>query len=193
MLPRSVKKGWSIPPHQHRWQSRHCQKEEKTWDQIVPPQYHKWKKVFSEEEAKWYLKHQPWNIAIDFTKEAPKILDCKIYPLSLEEQQKLDKYIKENLEKVTYALQSLSTHPHSSLWGKRMANSGQLWTTGSSIPSLSVMFGLVTCSIGVWSCVRVPLGLWLPRGYDVLTTDCGHLVLCLLVPMSCDNCLVTCG
>ena len=74
-------------------------KEEKTWDQIVPPQYHKWKKVFSEEEAKRYPKHQPWDIAIDFTKEAPKILDCKIYPLSLGEQEKLDDYIKENLEK----------------------------------------------------------------------------------------------
>ena len=73
-------------------------KEEKTWDQIVPPQYHHWKKVFSE-EVKRYPKHQPWDIAIDFTKEAPKILDCKIYPLSLGEQEKLDKYICKNLEK----------------------------------------------------------------------------------------------
>src|ERR1700761_9484522 len=74
-------------------------KEEKPWDQIVPPAYHKWKKVFSEEEAKRFPKHQPWDIAIDFTKDAPKILDCKIYPLSLGEQEKLDDYIKENLEK----------------------------------------------------------------------------------------------
>ena len=74
-------------------------KEEKSWDQIVPPQYHKWKKVFSEEEAKRFPQHQPWDITIDFTKDAPKILDCKIYPLSLGEQEKLDNYIKENLEK----------------------------------------------------------------------------------------------
>jgi hypothetical protein len=74
-------------------------KEEKTWDQIVPPQYHKWKKVFSEEEAKRYLQHQPWDIAIDLIEGAPKTLDCKIYPLTLVEQGKLDKYIKENLEK----------------------------------------------------------------------------------------------
>ena len=39
------------------------------------------------------------GIAINCTKEAPKILDCKIYPLSLGEQEKLDEYIKENLEK----------------------------------------------------------------------------------------------
>jgi hypothetical protein len=74
-------------------------KEEKTWDQIVPPQYHKWKKVFSEEEAKQFPEHQPWDIEINFTEDAPKILDCKIYPLTLTEQGKLDEYIKENLEK----------------------------------------------------------------------------------------------
>ena len=74
-------------------------KEEKSWDQIVPPQYHKWKKVFSEEEAKRFPQHQPWDVAINFTKDAPKILDCKIYPLSLGKQEKLDDYIKENLEK----------------------------------------------------------------------------------------------
>jgi hypothetical protein len=50
-------------------------KEEKTWDQIVPPQYHKWKKVFSEEEAKRYPQHQPWDIAIDLVEGAPTVAD----------------------------------------------------------------------------------------------------------------------
>jgi hypothetical protein len=76
-----------------------AQGKEKPWDQIVPLQYHKWKKVFSEEEAKRFPEHQPWDIEIEFTKDAPKILDCKIYPLTLTEQGKLDEYIKENLEK----------------------------------------------------------------------------------------------
>src|SRR6266704_1403640 len=61
-------------------------KEEKTWEQIVPKHYHKWQKVFSEEEAKRFPQHQPWDIAIDLVKDAPKILDCKIYPLTLVEQ-----------------------------------------------------------------------------------------------------------
>ena len=74
-------------------------KEEKTWDQIVPHHYHQWKKVFSEEEAKRFPEHQPWDIAIDFTADAPKSLDCKIYPLTLEEQGQLKAYIKDNLEK----------------------------------------------------------------------------------------------
>jgi hypothetical protein len=58
-------------------------KEEKTWDQIVPVQYHKGKKVFSEEEAKRFPQHQPWDIAIDLVEGAPKMLDCKIYPVTL--------------------------------------------------------------------------------------------------------------
>jgi hypothetical protein len=74
-------------------------KEEKTWDQIVPRHYHKWKKVFSEEEAKRFPKHQPWDIAIDFTNDAPASLDCKIYPLTNAEQGQLEEYIKDNLEK----------------------------------------------------------------------------------------------
>jgi hypothetical protein len=76
-----------------------AQGKEKPWDQIVPLQYHKWKKVFSEEEARQFPEHQPWDIEIEFTEDAPKILDCKIYPLTLTEQGKLDEYIKENLEK----------------------------------------------------------------------------------------------
>ena len=74
-------------------------KEEKTWDQIIPPHYHKWKKVFSKTEAARFPEHQPWDIAINFTEEAPKSLDCKIYPLTVTEQGQLDNYINENLEK----------------------------------------------------------------------------------------------
>jgi hypothetical protein len=76
-----------------------AQGKEKPWDQIVPSQYHKWKKVFLEEEAKQFPNHQPWDIAINFEENAPKTLDCKIYPLTLGEQGKLEDYIKENLEK----------------------------------------------------------------------------------------------
>ena len=74
-------------------------KEEKTWDQIVPPYYHKWRKVFSETEAARFPDHQPWDIAINFTEDAPKSLDCKIYPLTVTKQGQLGNYIKENLEK----------------------------------------------------------------------------------------------
>jgi hypothetical protein len=73
--------------------------EEKTWDQIVPPQYHKWRKVFSEKELNRLPKHQPWDLTIDFIEGAPKIMDCKIYPLTLSEDEKMREYIRTELEK----------------------------------------------------------------------------------------------
>jgi hypothetical protein len=73
--------------------------EEKTWDQIVPPQYHKWHKVFSETESNRLPKHQPWDLTIDFIEGAPKIMDCKIYPLTLNEDGKMREYICAELEK----------------------------------------------------------------------------------------------
>ncbi|PFH45080.1 hypothetical protein AMATHDRAFT_132545, partial [Amanita thiersii Skay4041] len=38
-----------------------------------------------------------WDHAIELLPDA-KLLDCKIYPLNLHEQQQLDKFLKENLE-----------------------------------------------------------------------------------------------
>ena len=92
--------------HKHRivkkifssWQKAKPE-EEKTWDQIIPPQYHKWKKVISKEELNWIPQHQLWDIGIYFMADTPKVLDCKIYSLTQEEQGKLKEYIKENLEK----------------------------------------------------------------------------------------------
>jgi len=50
---------------------------ERPWNEIVPKHYHWMKKVFSKEEAKRFPKSQSWDITIDFTKEAPPVLDCK--------------------------------------------------------------------------------------------------------------------
>jgi hypothetical protein len=52
-----------------------------------------------EEEAWRFPQHQPWDIAIDLVEGAPMTLDCKIYPLTLVKQGKLEEYIKENLDK----------------------------------------------------------------------------------------------
>ena len=44
-------------------------------------------------------QYQPWDIAIDFIKDAPLSMDCKIYPLTLVEQKKLEEYIQSNIDK----------------------------------------------------------------------------------------------
>jgi hypothetical protein len=59
----------------------------------------KWRKVFSETESNCLPKHQPWDLTIDFIEDAPKMMDCKIYPLTLDEQGKMREYIHVELEK----------------------------------------------------------------------------------------------
>src|ERR1700760_4562195 len=74
-------------------------KDAKTWQEQVPKQYHKYGKVFSETEAQRFPQKRPWDHAIELFPEAPQTLDCKIYPLAPGEQQALDVFLHEHLEK----------------------------------------------------------------------------------------------
>ena len=53
--------------------------------------------VFSEAEFDQLPEHRPWDHAIDLT-EGFKASDCKIYPLSPNEQDELQKFLNENLK-----------------------------------------------------------------------------------------------
>jgi hypothetical protein len=74
-------------------------KEAKPWDQIVPPHYHSHRKVFSEAAAQCFPDTRPWDHAIDLKPDAPDTLDCKVYPLGPGEQEVLQKFLKEHLDK----------------------------------------------------------------------------------------------
>jgi Reverse transcriptase (RNA-dependent DNA polymerase) len=71
----------------------------KPWDQIVPPHYHMHQKVFSKEVAQCFPDTRPWDHAIDLKPDAPDTLDCKVYPLGPGEQEVLQKFLKEHLDK----------------------------------------------------------------------------------------------
>ena len=78
-------KGWTRPS--------------KSFDEMVPEPYQEFKKVFSEEELERLPEHQSWDHAIDLVPGAPPNLKTKIYPMSLNEQTELDKFLEENLKK----------------------------------------------------------------------------------------------
>ena len=80
-----------------------------SWDQIVPPQYHTHARVFSEEAAHHFPASREWNHAIDLKPEAPLTLDCKVYPLSPGEDDALQQFLSENLDK-GYIRQSKSPY-----------------------------------------------------------------------------------
>jgi len=48
----------------------------------VPAAYQEFAKVFSKEESKHYPPKRAWDHAIEFKKDAPDAIDCKVYPMN---------------------------------------------------------------------------------------------------------------
>src|SRR6201996_3296905 len=74
-------------------------KGKKTFEEMVPPQYQDFAKVFSEEESQRLPQHQPWDHVIDLELGAVQKWKIKSYPMSPKEQEELDKFLKEHIEK----------------------------------------------------------------------------------------------
>ena len=66
---------------------------------MVPSPYRHHAKVFSEKESERLPEHKPWDHAIDLKPDAPETIRTKIYPMSVNEQEELDRFLEENLRK----------------------------------------------------------------------------------------------
>lgn len=75
------------------------EKPVKTFEEMVPAQYRQHAHVFSEFESQRLPEHKPWDHAIEFTPDAPATMRTKVYPMSSNEQEELDRFIKENVQK----------------------------------------------------------------------------------------------
>ena len=73
-------------------------KEEKTNEKLVPQEYHKYLDVLIEEKAAQFPESRSWDHKIEM-KEGFEPKSFKNYNLTPAEQLKLDKFLKENLEK----------------------------------------------------------------------------------------------
>jgi len=65
----------------------------------VPAEYQQFAKVFSEEESKRYPPKRAWDHAIKFKKDAPEAIDCKVYPMNRIEDEVVQKFLNDELEK----------------------------------------------------------------------------------------------
>jgi hypothetical protein len=65
----------------------------------IPKEYQKFAKVFSEEEAKRFPPRRSCDHAIELKPGAPDTIECKIYPMMWVEDEALDVFIDEQLEK----------------------------------------------------------------------------------------------
>src|ERR1700677_1300272 len=86
--------------------------ELKTWQQIVPEAYHDYAVIFTKESFDALPERRPWDHAIDLIPGSlPRVEELarqvpytqrwnfngKVYPLTLKEQEELDKFLEENL------------------------------------------------------------------------------------------------
>jgi hypothetical protein len=64
----------------------------------IPKEYQRHRKVFSEEEACQFPPARSEDMTIKLTPDTPKELNCKVYPLSKDERELLQKWILEEEE-----------------------------------------------------------------------------------------------
>ncbi len=65
----------------------------------VPKVYQQFAKVFSEHESKRFPPKRAWDHAIEFKSDAPEAVDCKVYPMNRIEDEAVQKFLHDELEK----------------------------------------------------------------------------------------------
>ena len=67
------------------------------FEEIVPEEYRHYAKVFSETESEHLPEHKPYNHAIDLKLETPETIWSKVYPMLVNKQEELDRFLDNNL------------------------------------------------------------------------------------------------
>src|SRR6187551_743563 len=106
-----VKKGMLEDCHDDLWiaagytysqqiaEEAHKAKPQRSFEEMVPQEYWNARKVFSGEELEQLPDHKPWDHAIELVPGAPQTMKTKVYPLSINKQEELDKFLEENQRK----------------------------------------------------------------------------------------------
>ena len=66
---------------------------------VIPPEYKRFASVFSNEESQRFPPSRPWDHAIELKPDAPSYLRCKVYPMTRDKDEALNKFIDEQLLK----------------------------------------------------------------------------------------------
>jgi hypothetical protein len=98
-------------------------------EQLVLAEYHKYLDIFNKEKAHHFPKSRPWDHKIEM-KEGFEPKSFKNYNLTLAEQTKLDKFLKETSKKGIFGHLNCQWPPHFSLFPRKMANYDHAKTTG---------------------------------------------------------------
>ena len=75
------------------------EKSKKSFKEIVLKVFHKYAKVFSEVESERLPEHKPYNHAIELKPETLEMICSKVYPMPVNEQEELDRFLSDSLQK----------------------------------------------------------------------------------------------
>src|SRR6202011_4108549 len=64
---------------------------------LVPKEFHDFSEIFTKKDFDKLPEHRKWDHKINF-KPGAEVKDCKVYPLSMDENKQLDEFIDENLK-----------------------------------------------------------------------------------------------
>lgn len=70
-----------------------------TFEEIVPREFQQYAKVFSEAEFECLSEHKSYDHAINLKPETPKTIWLKVYPMPVNKQEELDRFLDKNLHK----------------------------------------------------------------------------------------------
>jgi hypothetical protein len=94
-------------------EGREQRQQESVETKGIPEEYQQHHKVFSDQQATRFPPSWPEDHAIKLIPGAPETISCKVYPLTLAEQEATRKFLEEN-ERLGYIEKTDS--PWSSLW-----------------------------------------------------------------------------
>jgi hypothetical protein len=77
-------------------EGREQQQQESVEMKGIPEEYQQHHKVFSDQQATHFLPSQPKDHMIKLIPGAPETINCKVYPLTLVEQEATRKFLEEN-------------------------------------------------------------------------------------------------
>jgi hypothetical protein len=73
-----------------------------TKDVEIPKEYQEFARLFNNKAADRFPPAREWDHAIDLKPGAPDALDCKVYPMTRDEDTALEKFLDEMVAKVLH-------------------------------------------------------------------------------------------
>jgi len=89
---------WAIDDKEDWGREEEIEEDHKKIKEIVPKRFLKWKRVFGKIESERMLTKKTWDHAIDL-KEMFKLQKGRIYPLSKNEREEVQKFMEDQLRK----------------------------------------------------------------------------------------------